>query len=90
MTDLNEIIRNCIDDIWKHLNCSDSDAIDKLQIKKVVCTMLSTNEHISDDFESEFTKFGKTDSSKMDKQELNNFIKFMHGIPYELPASHTR
>ena len=51
MTDFDEIIQKCIDDVWKHLNIDSSQGITKAQAKDVVCTMLAHNPDIGDDFE---------------------------------------
>ena len=67
MADFDHIITQCIDDIWKHLNCDSSTSLDKDTVKKIICTMDANNEYISDDFERAFTEFGKNDRSTMTK-----------------------
>ena len=80
MTDFEIIIEQCIDDIWRHLDCESSTSLDKDTVKNIVCTMDASNEYISDDFEHAFTKFGKNEASTVTKSELIHFIKFMHGF----------
>ena len=79
MADFEEIIVQCIDDIWNHLDCDSSTSLDKDEVMNIVCALDASNEDIYDEFEHAFTKFGKDDCSTMTKSELINFIKFMQG-----------
>ena len=81
MTDFEEIIVQCVNDIYSHLNCKNSSSLDKYTVGKIVCAMDASNEYICDDFERAFADFGKDARSTMTKSELINFIKFMQGFP---------
>ena len=59
MTDFEGIILECVDDIWRYMNCDSASSLNKYQVKNVLCTMSAHNEHISDDFDHAYEKFGK-------------------------------
>ena len=65
MADFDRIIRSCVDDLWKHLNCEFSMSIGKMQVKELVCKMLPHKEFINEEFEENFTKFGKNEDCLM-------------------------
>ena len=80
MSDFDEIIQMCVDDIWAHLQYDNSCRLDKTQVKMFVCTMNAQNNYVDYDFEYKFRKFGKTDNSTLDKDELISFIKYMNDL----------
>ena len=77
MADLDNIIVNAVEDIWKIANCENDDSLYKEKVKTFVCSVNSHNECIADDFEKAFSLFGKRDTDTMGKQELIEFIKFI-------------
>ena len=81
MTDFETIIKECVDDVWSYLDYDSSSSLNRCQVKKVVCTMNANNQKISNQFDNAYTKFGKLESDTMAKQELIDFVKFIHGFP---------
>ena len=54
MADLDNIIVNAVEDIWKIANCEHDDSLYKDEIKTFICTVNSHNDCIEDDFEKAF------------------------------------
>ena len=77
MADLDNIIVNAVEDIWKIANCEHDDSLYKDEIKTFICTVNSHNDCIEDDFEKAFESFGKRDTDTMGKKELIEFVKYM-------------
>ena len=62
-------------------------SVDKQSVKKVVCLIESHNERAHIDFEHYYEKYGKKDNDLMCKEEITEFIKFMHGFNTETTES---
>lgn len=82
--DVDDVIRKCVDDIWKEYNTDKSGCLSKEQTRKFVMDtlsdMLDGNEFTEADFEACFKEFDKDGSGSIDKDEMVLFIKKSAGL----------
>ena len=84
MTSIEEVIKKCVEDIWKEYDKDNSGALDKDETKKFVKNTLSemndSGEFSEEDFDSCFKEFDKDGSGTIEKDEMAMFIKKVAGL----------
>ena len=84
MADLDEVIRNCVDDIWAQYDVDNSGFLDKDEtrnfVKKTLHDMSDSGEFSEEDFDACFKEFDKDGSGTIEKDEMAEFIKNVAGL----------
>ncbi len=84
MSDIDKIIENCIDDIWKNYDKDNSGMLDKDETKAFVKNTLSEMGENGDfsetDFEACFKEFDKDGNGTISREEMKIFIKKVAGL----------
>jgi Ca2+-binding EF-hand superfamily protein len=84
MSDIDQVIKKCVDDIWAEYDKDNSGALDKEETKKFVQNTLhdlSDNGVFDDkDFNECFKEFDKDGSGTIEKEEMAVFIKKVAGL----------
>ena len=82
--DIDQVIKKCVEDIWKEYDKDNSGALDKDETKKFVKNTLAdmndTGEFSEEDFEACFAEFDKDGSGTIEKDEMAIFIKKVAGL----------
>jgi len=84
MSDIDNVINKCVNDIWKEYGKKGSDSLSKDQTRKFVMETLSDmrdNEAFTEaDFEACFKEFDLDGSGTIEKKEMVIFIKKVSGL----------
>lgn len=84
MSDIDEIINKCIDEIWKNYDKDNSGFLDKQEAKNFIKNTLSEmgedGEFSEADFEACFREFDKDGNGAISREEMKIFIKKVAGI----------
>ena len=84
MADLDEVIANCVDDIWAIYDVDNSGYLDKDEtrnfVKKTLHDMSDSGEFSEEDFDACFKEFDKDGSGTIEKDEMAEFIKNVAGL----------
>jgi Ca2+-binding EF-hand superfamily protein len=84
MSDIDNVIKKCVDDIWKDYGKKGSDSLSKDQTRKFVMETLSSmkdDELFTEaDFEACFKEFDLDGSGTIEKEEMVSFIKKVSGL----------
>ena len=83
-SEIDEVIDNCIDDIWSTYDKDNSGYLDKAEtrlfIKNTMCEMGESGEFSEVDFEKCFKEFDKDGSGTISKDEMKIFIRKVAGL----------
>ena len=84
MSDIDQIIEKCIDDIWKNYDKDNSGFLDKdetkLFVKSTLSEMGENGEFSEADFEACFKEFDKDGNGTISRDEMKIFIKKVAGL----------
>ena len=84
MSDIDQIIEKCIDDIWKTYDKDNSGFLDKEETKEFVKNTLTemgeNGEFSESDFEACFKEFDKDGNGTISRDEMKVFIKKVAGL----------
>ena len=84
MASIDDVIKKCVEDIWKEYDKDNSGALDKDETKKFVKNTLNemndSGEFSEDDFDACFREFDKDGSGTIEKDEMALFIKKVAGL----------
>ena len=84
MADLDEVIKNCVDDIWAIYDCDNSGYLDydetRSFVKKTLEEFTNSDEFCEEDFKQCFKEFDKDGSGTIEKDEMAEFIKNVAGL----------
>ena len=84
MSDIDDVIKKCVDDIWKDYGKKGSESLSREQTRKFVMETLVSmrdDEAFSDaDFEACFKEFDLDGSGTIEKEEMVTFIKKVSGL----------
>jgi len=84
MSDIDDVIKKCVDDIWKEYGKKGSESLSKDQTRKFVMETLSSmkdDESFTEaDFEACFKEFDLDGSGTIEKEEMVTFIKKVSGL----------
>jgi len=84
MSDIDNVIKKCVDDIWKDYGKKGSDSLNKDETRKFVMETLASmkdDEAFSEaDFEECFKEFDLDGSGTIEKEEMVMFIKKVSGL----------
>ena len=85
-SNIEEVIKKCVDDIWNEYDKDGSGALDKeetkLFVKKTLCDMsgVDGDDFSNEDFEACFKEFDKDGNGTIEKDEMAVFIKKVAGL----------
>lgn len=83
-SDIDKIIENCIDDIWKNYDKDNSGFLDKDETKAFVKNTLTEMGESGDfgegDFDACFKEFDKDGNGTISRDEMKIFIKKVAGL----------
>ena len=84
MTDIDQIIEQCVEDIWHKYDKDGSGELDKEEARAFAEKILgpAAASFSDDDFENIFLEFDGDGSGKIDKKEMASFIKRVTGLQY--------
>lgn len=84
MSDIDAVIKKCVDDIWKDYGKKGSDSLSKDETRKFVMETLASmrdDETFTEaDFEACFKEFDLDGSGTIEKEEMVMFIKKVSGV----------
>jgi Ca2+-binding EF-hand superfamily protein len=84
MSDIDDVIKKCVDDIWKDYGKKGSDSLSKDETRKFVMetlTSMKDDEGFTEaDFEACFKEFDLDGSGTIEKEEMVTFIKKVSGL----------
>ena len=84
MSDLDSVIKRCVDDIWRDYDADGSGELDKEETRKFVFDTLKEMsddcQFSYDDFEKCFMEFDADSSGTIEKDEMVVFIKKVAGL----------
>ena len=84
MADLDQVIGNCVDDIFAIYDVDNSGSLDKEETKKFIIKTLaevtSADDFSEEDFDLCFWEFDKDGSGTIEKDEMAEFIKNVAGL----------
>ena len=84
MSDIDAVIKKCVDDIWKDYGKKGSEYLSKDDTRKFVMETLASmkdDEGFSEaDFEACFKEFDLDGSGTIEKEEMVMFIKKVSGV----------
>ena len=84
-SEVDAVIKKCVDDIWKTYDTDNSGSLDKEETKKFVTQTLSEMQDAdgnidADEFEKTFKEFDKDNSGTIERDEMAAFIKKVAGL----------
>ena len=84
MANLDEVVKNCVDDIWSLYDVDGNGTLDKdetrMFVKQTLKEMDDSVEFLEDDFDQCFKEFDKDGSGTIEKDEMAEFIKQVAGL----------
>ena len=86
MANLDEVINNCVDDIWAQYDVDNSGFLDKEETRQFVRNTIKEmgeageSEFSNEDFEQCFKEFDDDGSGTIEKDEMAKFIKKVAGL----------
>ena len=83
-SNINDVIKKCVDDIWAEYDKDGNGCLDKEETKAFVKNTLAEMQDKQDiedkDFEETFKEFDKDGSGTIEKDEMASFIKKVAGL----------
>ena len=84
MTDLDEIIQQCVTDIWSKFDKDNNEILDKIECKRFVSSILGHNAGSlsAEEFSTLFDEFDRDGNGVIEKKEMSQFLKKALGLNY--------
>ena len=84
MTDLDEIIQQCVTDVWSKFDKDNNEILDKIECRRFVISILGHNENSlsEEEFTTIFNEFDKNGNGVIEKGEMFQFLKKALGLNY--------
>ena len=84
MTEIEDVIESCVEDIWEKFKKKDTDNLSKAETREFIQDVLREVDDIEnyreEEFEQCFTEFDTDKSEDIQKCEMGDFIKQVAGI----------
>lgn len=84
MQDIDQLVQNCLAEIWRQYDIDDSGYLDKWETKMFVKNTLQEmgqKDNFTDaDFEACFKEFDLDGSGTVSKDEMENFLRNVSGL----------